>query len=189
MLFLHHQCLLLPLRTGVWSNQVHWIFKSLFCGRLSPFVVLSNPTPLVECIFSELLVSLIILYFHFHTCEYWLDCPYTSPVPYWTSIYTLLALFYPTIPPGFWLFCCYQPSCVVNQQSWFGLFCFIHFPISPPPPPPCALWPVPIPPCALWPVPIPPCGLWRSRIQCPEHELGHWCRRGMCAIAQQVTWG
>ena len=24
--------------------------------------------------------------------------------------------------PGLFLFCCYQPSCVVSQQSWFGFF-------------------------------------------------------------------
>ena len=30
---------------------------------------------------------------------------------------------------------CYQPSCVVSQQSWFGLFCFINVPILLPPPP------------------------------------------------------
>ena len=41
--------------------------------------------------------------------------------------------------PGLCLFCCYQPSCFVSQQSGFGSFlcmCFIHFPIllhSPPP--------------------------------------------------------
>ena len=35
--------------------------------------------------------------------------------------------------PGLFLFCCCQPSCVVSQQSWFGLFfCFINFPILPP---------------------------------------------------------
>ena len=28
---------------------------------------------------------------------------------------------------------CNQPSCVVSQQSWFGLVCFINFPILPPP--------------------------------------------------------
>ena len=32
--------------------------------------------------------------------------------------------------PGLCLFCCYQPSCVNSQQSWFVLFfCFINFPI------------------------------------------------------------
>ena len=36
--------------------------------------------------------------------------------------------------PGHFLFCCYQPVCC-SQQSWFGLFCFINFPILPPPPP------------------------------------------------------
>ena len=36
--------------------------------------------------------------------------------------------------PWLCLFCCYQPSCVVSQQRRFGLFCFINFPILPPPP-------------------------------------------------------
>ena len=31
--------------------------------------------------------------------------------------------------PGLCLFSCYQPLCVVSQQCWFGLFCFINFPI------------------------------------------------------------
>ena len=31
--------------------------------------------------------------------------------------------------PGLCLFCCYQPLCVVSQQSWFGFFYFINFPI------------------------------------------------------------
>ena len=34
--------------------------------------------------------------------------------------------------PGLSLFCCYQPSCVISKQSWFGLFCFINFPIFTP---------------------------------------------------------
>ena len=33
--------------------------------------------------------------------------------------------------PGLFLFCCYQPLCVVSSQSWFG-FCFCFF-YSPPP--------------------------------------------------------
>ena len=32
---------------------------------------------------------------------------------------------------GLGLFCCYQPSCVVSQQSWFGLFFCFNF--TPPP--------------------------------------------------------
>ena len=35
--------------------------------------------------------------------------------------------------PGLCLFC-YQPSCVVSQQSWFGLFLFHKLSNSPPPP-------------------------------------------------------
>ena len=27
------------------------------------------------------------------------------------------------------LFCCHQLLCVISQQSWFGHFCFKHFPI------------------------------------------------------------
>ena len=32
-------------------------------------------------------------------------------------------------PSDICLFCCYRyhPSCVISQQSWFGLFCFINF--------------------------------------------------------------
>ena len=33
------------------------------------------------------------------------------------------------------LFYCYPPSCVVSQQSWFGLFFFINFLRFTPPPP------------------------------------------------------
>ena len=36
--------------------------------------------------------------------------------------------------PGLCLFCCYQPLCVIIQQSWFGFFfCFINFLILLPP--------------------------------------------------------
>ena len=38
--------------------------------------------------------------------------------------------------PGLCLFCCYQPLCVVSQQSWFGVFCFISPFYSAPPPRP-----------------------------------------------------
>ena len=27
---------------------------------------------------------------------------------------------------GLCLFCCYQPLCIISQQSWFGVFCFIN---------------------------------------------------------------
>ena len=37
---------------------------------------------------------------------------------------------WPPIPRGLCLFCCYQPSFVVSQQSWFWAFCFINFPIN-----------------------------------------------------------
>ena len=33
------------------------------------------------------------------------------------------------------LICCYQPSCVVSQQSWIGHFCSTNFPMLLPPPP------------------------------------------------------
>ena len=37
--------------------------------------------------------------------------------------------------PGRCLFCCYQPLCVVRQQSLFSaIYCFINCPILPPPP-------------------------------------------------------
>ena len=36
--------------------------------------------------------------------------------------------------PWLFLFCCYQPSCVVSQQSWFRLFCFNTFSNFTPPP-------------------------------------------------------
>ena len=29
--------------------------------------------------------------------------------------------------PGLFLICYYQPSCVISQQSWFGLLCFCFF--------------------------------------------------------------
>ena len=40
--------------------------------------------------------------------------------------------------PGLCFFCCYQPLCVVSQQSWFGVFCFTNLPIlhTPLPSPP-----------------------------------------------------
>ena len=39
--------------------------------------------------------------------------------------------------PGLCLFCCYQPSCVVSQQSWFWVFLLFHkFRILLTPPPP-----------------------------------------------------
>ena len=37
--------------------------------------------------------------------------------------------------PGLYLFCCYQPECVVSQQSCFWACCFISFSILLPPPP------------------------------------------------------
>ena len=36
--------------------------------------------------------------------------------------------------PGLCVFCCYQPLCVVSQQSWFGVFFCLNFPILRPPP-------------------------------------------------------
>ena len=36
----------------------------------------------------------------------------------------------------FYFFCCYLPSCVVSQQLFLGIFCFINFPHFTPPPPP-----------------------------------------------------
>ena len=39
--------------------------------------------------------------------------------------------------PGLCLFCCYQPSCVVNQHSWFGLLFHKISNFNPPPPPQC----------------------------------------------------
>ena len=41
--------------------------------------------------------------------------------------------------PGLCLFCCYQPLCVVSQQSCFWAFS-INFPILLPPPPPIQEW-------------------------------------------------
>ena len=38
--------------------------------------------------------------------------------------------------PGLCLFCCYQSSCVVSQQSWFLAFLFHKFSNFTPPPPP-----------------------------------------------------
>ena len=38
--------------------------------------------------------------------------------------------------PGLCLFCCCQPSCVVSQQSGFGLFFFLKIFLFFPPPPP-----------------------------------------------------
>ena len=34
--------------------------------------------------------------------------------------------------PGLYLFCCYQPLCVVSQQSWFGLFVSYSSQFTPP---------------------------------------------------------
>ena len=55
--------------------------------------------------------------------------------------------------PGLFLFCCYQPSCVVSQQSWFWT-CFVSFANFTPPPlspesPPRPAWRPPF--VALWP--------------------------------------
>ena len=40
--------------------------------------------------------------------------------------------------PGLCLFNCYQPLCIISQQSWFGVFFFFFhklFNFTPPPPP------------------------------------------------------
>ena len=73
--------------------------------------------------------------------------------------------------PGPCLFCCYQPSCVISQQSWIGLFCFINFPILPPPPRFLHI-----------PTPLPQRSLRRERhrrpgmssIRTPTNRMGAW---------------
>ena len=58
-------------------------------------------------------------------------CGYDPPPPRWSDGMRCCRSDW----PGLWLFCCYQLSCVVSQQSWFGsFFWFKFFPILPPPP-------------------------------------------------------
>ena len=53
------------------------------------------------------------------------------------NFYFDMYLLYKILLPVSYIFemrCCgsgYQPSCIISQQSWFGAFCFINFPILP----------------------------------------------------------
>ena len=83
--------------------------------------------------------------------------------------------------PGLCLFCCYQPLCVISQQSWFWAF-FLFHQFSNFTPPPQEIVPnfiTQFSHLSSW-----PCN-WHSeenRAQCPSRHCGWWWRR--CSLYQ-----
>ena len=96
-------------------------------SHLHPFLISQPPSLLTPQPQSWFVLFFFCFFFCFFFYKFLILHTHTHTHTRWSDGMRCCGSYF----SGLLLFCCYQPSCVVSQQSWF---CFMNFPISPPPP-------------------------------------------------------